>query len=95
MTRITVVGSFAVGITIRTGKMPIFGETLVGRDFDLGPGGKGSNQSVGTARLGASSSLVTCLGEDQLADYAKRRGVELETARRWLSPNLDESAASG
>ena len=38
---ITVVGSFAVGMTIRTGRMPVFGETLRGSDFDMGPGGKG------------------------------------------------------
>jgi 5-methyltetrahydrofolate--homocysteine methyltransferase len=29
------------------------------------------------------------VGEDQLADYAGRRGVDIETARRWLRPNLD------
>ena len=50
---ITVVGSFAVGMTLRTSRMPVFGETLIGGDFDMGPGGKGSNQAVGTARLGA------------------------------------------
>ena len=41
--RITVVGSFAVGMTIRASKLPIFGETMLGTDFDMGPGGKGSN----------------------------------------------------
>lgn len=71
MSKITVVGSFAVGMTIRTDTMPVFGETIRGRDFDFGPGGKGSNQSVGVARLGADSALVTCLGEDQLANVAK------------------------
>ena len=50
---ITVVGSFAVGMTLRTTRMPHFGETLVGADFDMGPGGKGSNQAVATAKLGA------------------------------------------
>ncbi len=34
---ITVVGSFAVGMTLRTQRMPVFGETLVGSDFDMGP----------------------------------------------------------
>ena len=53
---ITVVGSFAVGLTIRASKLPIFGETMLGSDFDMGPGGKGSNQAVATARLGARSS---------------------------------------
>ncbi len=71
MSKITVVGSFAVGMTIRTDTMPVFGETIRGRDFDFGPGGKGSNQSVGVARLGADSALVTCLGEDQLANVAR------------------------
>ncbi len=70
MTTITVVGSFAVGLTIRTGKMPVFGETLIGSDFDFGPGGKGSNQAVGVARLGANSALVSCVGTDELAEVA-------------------------
>lgn len=70
MTKITVVGSFAVGLTIRSDTMPVFGETLRGRDFDFGPGGKGSNQAVGAARLGASAALVTNLGRDQLAAVA-------------------------
>ncbi|MBF9036190.1 ribokinase [Rhodobacterales bacterium HKCCE2091] len=70
MTRITVVGSFAVGLTIRTDTMPVFGETILGRDFDFGPGGKGSNQAVAVARLGADSALVTCLGQDALASVA-------------------------
>jgi ribokinase len=67
---ITVVGSFAVGMTIRTQRMPIFGETLVGSDFDMGPGGKGSNQAVATARLGARSSFCGIVGDDKLADIA-------------------------
>jgi ribokinase len=48
---ITIVGSFAVGLTMRSPKLPIFGETMLGSDFDMGPGGKGSHQAVGTARL--------------------------------------------
>lgn len=67
---VTVVGSFAVGMTIRTPALPIFGQTLLGSDFDMGPGGKGSNQAVATARLGADSALVACLGNDALARIA-------------------------
>src|SRR3546814_15425631 len=37
----------------------------------------------------ASYFGVARVGEDQLADYAERRGVDIETARRWLRPNLD------
>ena len=68
--RITVVGSFAVGMTIRATKLPVFGETMLGSDFDLGPGGKGSNQAVATARLGARSSLIAMVGTDKLASIA-------------------------
>jgi ribokinase len=67
---VTVVGSFAVGMTIRTSHMPIFGETLIGGDFDMGPGGKGSNQAVGTARLGAESYFAGIIGTDKLGDIA-------------------------
>lgn len=68
--RITVVGSFAVGMTIRSPTLPIFGQTLLGSDFDMGPGGKGSNQSVAAARLGADSALVAYVGSDALATIA-------------------------
>jgi ribokinase len=67
---ITVVGSFAVGMTLRTSRMPIFGETLIGSDFDMGPGGKGSNQAVGVARLGAASHFVGIIGDDKLGEIA-------------------------
>lgn len=67
---ITVVGSFAVGLTIRTSHMPVFGETLIGSDFDMGPGGKGSNQAVGAARLGADAHFVGIIGDDKLGEIA-------------------------
>lgn len=77
---ITVVGSFAVGLTIRTGHMPVFGETLLGADFDMGPGGKGSNQAVGVARLGAQSFFAGIIGADKLGEIATelyaREGVD-------------------
>ncbi len=68
--RITVVGSFAVGLTLRAPRFPVAGETLIGSDFDMGPGGKGSNQAVGAARLGAESHLVAVIGNDLFGDVA-------------------------
>jgi ribokinase len=68
--QVTVVGSFAVGLTMRAPKLPIFGETMLGTDFDMGPGGKGSNQAVATARLGANSALLAVIGTDKLASIA-------------------------
>lgn len=83
---ITVVGSFAVGLTIRTPHVPVIGETLRGSDFDMGPGGKGSNQAVATARLGAASALVGIIGTDKLAEIATdlytAEGVDMTYLRR-------------
>ncbi len=67
---ITVVGSFLVGMTLRTTHMPIFGETLIGTDFDMGPGGKGSNQAVGVARLGGDAFFAGIIGADKLSEIA-------------------------
>lgn len=79
---ITVAGSFAVGMTIRAPHFPSAGETLLGSDFDMGPGGKGSNQAVATARLGAESHLVAKVGRDLFAEMAldlyRREGVGIQ-----------------
>jgi ribokinase len=50
--------------------MPVFGETLIGADFDMGPGGKGSNQAVGAARLGATAYFAGIIGNDKLGEIA-------------------------
>jgi ribokinase len=88
---ITVVGSFAVGLTLRAPRFPVAGETLIGTDFDMGPGGKGSNQAVGAARLGAESHLVAMIGEDAFGDMAvllyQREGVGMEHLRRTPERN--------
>ena len=89
--RITVVGSFAVGLTLRAPRFPVAGETLIGSDFDMGPGGKGSNQAVGAARLGAESHLVAVIGQDLFGDVAvdlyRREGVGTAHLRRTAERN--------
>jgi ribokinase len=69
--KIAVVGSYGAGLTIQSERMPALGETLGGGIFDYGPGGKGSNQAVGAARLGASVSILTALGDDAFAVGAR------------------------
>jgi len=80
--KIAVVGSYGAGLTIQSERMPALGETLGGGIFDYGPGGKGSNQAVGAARLGASVSILTALGDDAFADGAR----EL-----WAAEGIDAS----
>ena len=88
---ITVVGSFAVGLTLRAARFPVAGETLLGTDFDMGPGGKGSNQAVGAARLGAAAELVAVIGQDLFGDLAmelyQREGVGTTHLRRTAERN--------
>ncbi|MBX9458129.1 MAG: ribokinase [Rhizobium sp.] len=92
---ITVVGSFAVGLTMRAPKLPIFGETMLGKDFDMGPGGKGSNQAVATARLGASSSIVTAIGTDKLAGIATDLYAEEGVDTSHLSVRTERNTGVG
>ena len=62
--RIVVVGSFNMDLTTTMERLPLPGETLHGKVFSTGPGGKGSNQAVAAARLGAEVSFVGRVGAD-------------------------------
>ena len=72
MPRIAVIGSYVVSLTVRVPRKPVMGEALIGDLFDMGPGGKGTNQAVAAARLGAQVDLLTCLGDDPFADSAEQ-----------------------
>ena len=62
--KVLVVGSYNVGLTVLGSRIPRPGETVMGHAFDMGPGGKGSNQAIGLARLGGDVSFVGRLGND-------------------------------
>src|SRR6202789_1075913 len=68
---ITVMGIFVVDLAFRTKTLPVLGETVMGAGFRLGPGGKGSNQSVAAARLGAKVFFISKVGEDTFGDMAQ------------------------
>ena len=56
--RITVVGSYATGLTMKVERIPMVGETLLGTGYRVDYGGKGSNQAVGCARLERRSASL-------------------------------------
>jgi ribokinase len=62
--RICVVGSSNIDLTFRTSRLPRPGETLAGQAFQLGFGGKGANQAVMAARLGARVAMIARVGND-------------------------------
>ncbi|MGA8048254.1 MAG: ribokinase [Dermatophilaceae bacterium] len=72
MTRVAVVGSYGVGLTMRVPRVPVAGETLSGGEFASGHGGKGSNQAVQAARLGAEVTFLTAIGTDAMGESARR-----------------------
>jgi ribokinase len=70
--RVTVMGSFITDLAFRTAQLPAWGQTILGTDFRMGPGGKGSNQAVAAARLGGRVCFISKLGRDAFADLARR-----------------------
>lgn len=70
MARIVVVGSFNADLTCYLERRPRPGETVHGQRFVVGPGGKGSNQAIAAARLGAEVTFVGRIGQDVFAPVA-------------------------
>jgi ribokinase len=85
VTELTVVGSINLDFVVRLERMPRPGETVTAREFGRYPGGKGANQAVAAARLGAKVTMVGAVGDDELAWDAlsglAAAGVELEIER--------------
>jgi ribokinase len=87
-----VVGSYGVGLTFVADRIPERGETITGTTFRTDPGGKGSNQAIGAARLGAEVELLTAVGEDAFGDGAvelwRAEGVEAGAVLRSPLPTM-------
>ncbi|MEI7035230.1 ribokinase [Fulvimonas yonginensis] len=90
--RIAVVGSINMDLVTQAPRFPRPGETLLGQGFVTVPGGKGANQAVAAARLGAQVALVGALGRDAFGDQLHRglagESVDLAHVRR-----LDDEAS--
>ena len=86
MISLTVVGSINLDFRVRVERLPRPGETVTAREFTRGPGGKGANQAVAAARLGAKVTMIGAVGDDELAGEALaglvKAGVELEIERK-------------
>ncbi len=84
--RIAVIGSNMVDLVTYVNRMPVRGETVEAPRFEMGHGGKGANQAVAAARLGASVLMVSAVGDDMFADNTIRNltlaGVDTKYVRR-------------
>jgi ribokinase len=86
MPQITVVGSINMDLVIKALKLPETGETVTGGRFGTFPGGKGANQAVAAARLGAQVTMVGCVGSDafgeQLRNGLAKDGIDILHVRQ-------------
>jgi ribokinase len=71
MGAIVILGVFVADTAYRADRQPKMGETILGRSFALGPGGKGSNQAVAAAMAGGTVHFISRLGRDPFADMAR------------------------
>lgn len=67
---VVILGVFVADTTYRAERLPRMGETILGRGFSLGPGGKGSNQAVAAGRLGSETHLIGRIGADAFGEMA-------------------------
>ena len=67
--RVAVVGTMNTDLVVRCARLPRPGETVLGDDAVRLPGGKGANQAAALARLGVSTSMVACVGRDELGEW--------------------------
>ena len=79
--RILVVGSFVMDVIATTEKVPRSAQTVYGKSFHMAPGGKGANQALQCARLGAQVTMMGCVGDDlfgeKLIEPLKSAGVDV------------------
>ncbi|MBK7405185.1 MAG: ribokinase [Phycisphaerales bacterium] len=83
--RVCVIGSANMDLVVRSPRLPAPGETLLGGPFETFPGGKGANQAVAAARMGARVTMVGRVGTDaygsELRSVLSREGVDLTALR--------------
>ncbi len=79
--RILVVGSFVMDVIATTERVPGAGQTVYGKSFHTAPGGKGANQALQCARLGAQVTMMGCVGDDlfgrELLETPRASGVDV------------------
>lgn len=85
MAKVTVIGSSSMDLVVTSNIRPGAGETVLGESFKTVPGGKGANQAVAAARLGADVSMIGCVGEDHygkaILENFKSNGVSVENVK--------------
>ena len=77
MNSISILGIYAADLVFFGDKIPKIGETVLGKEHIVGPGGKGSNQAVGAAKAGGKVNFISKVGNDQYGQVAIKMYKEL------------------
>src|SRR5271170_1151405 len=95
MPRIVVIGSANIDLTTFTDDFPRPGETIFGRGFSLGFGGKGANQAVAARLCGADVSMVARVGDDLFSEATIRnfQSCGIETSHVMVTPGASTGVA--
>lgn len=93
MSKIFVLGDFNIDLVLYLDRLPQAGETLNAKRFFEGPGGKGSNQAIATARLGAKTTFFSAIGEDYYGEVATRAWQENGVNTEHVLQNADYQTA--
>ncbi|MGV3488169.1 MAG: ribokinase [Tuberibacillus sp.] len=94
MSDIVVVGSLNMDMVVKVEKRPSKGETVLGHDFFMSPGGKGANQAYGVAALGGSVSMIGCIGDDVFGEQLKQNLVSVGVDVSGLKVNVGTASGS-
>jgi ribokinase len=92
--RLVVIGGLNMDLIVRVARLPKPGETVAGDSLLRAPGGKGANQAVAAARMGASVSMVGRVGRDSFGRELKRSLRDASVSRRWVHTSSRRSTGA-
>jgi ribokinase len=91
---ITIMGIFVADVNFRTPGLPLWGQTILGTGFRLGPGGKGSNQTVAAARLGGNVAFISKIGADAFGQMAQSLYAAEKVDTRFLVSSSEHATGA-
>ncbi|RDU36877.1 ribokinase [Neobacillus piezotolerans] len=94
--KITVIGSINMDLVTKVSRIPMVGETVMGESFYTTPGGKGANQAVAAARLGADVSMIGGVGDDVFGRelIANLKSHSIDVTKVGIFPGISTGIAS-